>query len=835
MRGHSSPFFEPEMIEKALTLLIDHGQIFEIRILEPKRTGRGYAPRVIFGYFDAPAKVIPAFKGLQLDGAKGIYVTLNPINPALLARCQNKFSKAKDGQTTADKDIVRRYWLLVDADPKRPAGISASDEEKNYAHEKARAVYGHLQKLGWSEPIAADSGNGFHLLYRIDMPPESEVVKHCLSSLDKQFSDEKVSIDTTVCNPARIVKLYGTLAAKGDDCPDIGRPHRMSKVLRVPDEIKTVPAEILDALAAQVVKANAPSVPKTPTLQSKRTDRKIAWDEPRVQKFIDQYLVHCKPGLAIPYDGGFKWVLDICPFNAEHTNRSAVIVIKADGTLGFKCHHDGCKENDWKALRARFEPQHCSSSTKLIIEGDDELFAQYGPLIMLNKDNAPAYINQMFVAAKYARDNLILHEPALNQFYEYDSDTGLWKPKTEARLIVELGIALREMLVAYAVESLLKKRSEPVLNQILRILRGIVEKPDIFHQTRPIIHVGNGVLHLDVDPPTLNEFSPDYFSRNRSEVCYDEGADCPRFFNELLRPALNEDDIALLQRYAGQCLLGRNPSQKLLLLRGTPGGGKSTLANVLEAIIGTHNVTQLRVQHLGERFEIAGFVGKTLLAGKDVPGDFLNNKSAHMLKSLVGGDRLDAEQKNVKHRFELLGEFNIIITSNSRLHVRLDADSGAWRRRLLIVDYERPSTDKPIPNLDRILVETEGAGILNWCVAGALDLLDELKTTGRFILTDAQMRRVDALLCESDSVRHFITEMIEAKHGTDVTVSELQTAYHDFCEHQGWQTVTIRQFENQVSNIMLEIHRAAKRTDIKRDGKSQRGFAHVAIRETGDL
>ena len=185
----------------------------------------------------------------------------------------------------------------------------------------------------------------------------------------------------------------------------------------------------------------------------------------------------------------------------------------------------------------------------------------------------------------------------------------------------------------------------------------------------------------------------------------------------------------------------------------------------------------------------------------------------------------------MKHRFELLGEFNVLITSNTRLHVRLDADSGAWRRRLLIVDYERPPTGKPIPNFDRRLVESEGPGILNWCIDGALQLLHELENYGSVQLTEAQMKRVDALLSESDSVRHFVSESVVKSSGTDVTVSELQTTYHNFCEEQGWQAVTVRQFENQVSDIMMEIHRVAKRTDIKRNDKNQRGFAHVGLKQ----
>lgn len=835
MSNESTPLMNPDEITKALDILVEPEQVFEIRILEPKR-GNRYTPRVIYGYFNDPAKVPDALAGLRLTGSKGVYVTLNPVNPALLARSQNRFTEAKDSHTTADKDITSRRWLLVDCDPQRPAGISASDEEKAKAHEQARAVYTHLKEDGWPEPVAADSGNGYHLLYRLDLPSESDRVQKCLEALHQRFSTDEVSIDTSVFNPARICKLYGTKAEKGDDCPELGRTHRLSKLLRVPDTVDSVSDAQLAALAGAHTEEAEDEPAPAPRRDSSRNGRKgQSWDKARVQEFIDTHLGDCRPGPAEPYDGGFKWVLGMCPFNSEHTNRSAVIVIKSNGALGFRCHHDGCKGNNWKALRARYEPQQERKKPKpapiVQVAGDEDLVTEYGPPVMLNAKDEPSDVNQMFVAAKFARDNLILHEPLLNLFYAYDADTGLWKTKTEPRLLVELGHTLRRILHECGGSVLLKKRTQNLMAQIVHFLKGLIERPEVFRHTNYIIHVGNGVLHLDDEPPTFHEFSPDYYSRNRSEIYFDELADCPRFLDELLRPALADDDISLLQRYAGQCLLGCNPSQRILLLRGTPGGGKSTLANILEAVIGTHNVAQLRVQHLAERFEIAGFVGRTLLSGKDVPGTFLNNKSAYVLKALVGGDRLNAEQKNVKHRFELHGDFNVLITSNSRLHVRLDSDSGAWRRRLLIIDYERPPTDKPVPNFDRRLVETEGPGILNWCIEGAIRLLAELETYGRIQLTEEQTKRVDALLCESDSVRHFVSESVEEATGNDITVSELLTAYNNFCDEQGWQAVTVRQFEHQVSDIMMEIHRVAKRTDIKRNDKNQRGFAHVGLKE----
>lgn len=118
---------------------------------------------------------------------------------------------------------------------------------------------------------------------------------------------------------------------------------------------------------------------------------------------------------------------------------------------------------------------------------------------------------------------------------------------------------------------------------------------------------------------------------------------------------------------------------------------------------------------------------------------------------------------------------------------------------------------------------TEGPGILNWCIEGAVHLLVELQEHGRIQLTEAQKQRVDALLCESDSVRHFVTKCVAADPAGDVTVAELLTAYNAFCESQGWQAVTVRQFESQVCDHMISVHHAHKRTDIQRTDKNQRG------------
>ena len=199
--------------------------VAELRILDTKQ-------RTVAGYFDDRAVLARAVA--QWSGkAPGVFITLNPVNPALLARAPNRLEPwAK--YTTSDHDIVRLRWLPVDFDPVRPAGISSSDEEHEAAIARARECGRFMVKQGWPHPVIADSGNGGHLLFPIDLDPnEADLVKDALAAMAWRWDDERVRVDQTTFNPARVWKVYGSLACKGYDAP--GRPHRPARLLYVPE------------------------------------------------------------------------------------------------------------------------------------------------------------------------------------------------------------------------------------------------------------------------------------------------------------------------------------------------------------------------------------------------------------------------------------------------------------------------------------------------------------------------------------------------------------------------------------------------------------------------
>ena len=330
-------------ITHALRLWFQAGDVFEVRVLDA--VSADYRREHIeSGYFDYEhiSAVPEALK--RLLSFRGVYVTVNPVNPDLLARAVNRLRPAGRNPTTADTDIVRRRWLLIDCDPRRASGVSSSNAEHESALAKAREIRDGLSSLGWPKPVLTDSGNGAQLMYRIDLPADDgELVRRVIGEIAKA-SSEQVAIDTSVHNPARIWRLPGTMNCKGDSIPE--RPHRMARILEEPQDIVSVSREQMQDIVSYQNEDTQTDVPDD------------EWKHTMPAFDLDSWIAKYCPELGSPqpWKGGRKWIFPVCPFNEAHTNKSAVLIQEPSGAVAFKCHHNGCSGNDWRALRELREP-----------------------------------------------------------------------------------------------------------------------------------------------------------------------------------------------------------------------------------------------------------------------------------------------------------------------------------------------------------------------------------------------------------------------------------------------------------------------------------------------
>ena len=417
-----------------------------------------------------------------------------------------------------------------------------------------------------------------------------------------------------------------------------------------------------------------------------------------------------------------------------------------------------------------------------------------------------------------------------DRFYTYSPADGIFSQARESKLSADLSALLldcaRACVTKFDTRNLeFKFRDSSNLRGVLSRARGLLEVKQGFFETdlMEFVPCNNGMLR--VADRMILPFGPKYRRRNKLAVSYDPAATCPLFIKTLLRPALEPDDIDLLQRWCGLALIGVNLAQRLVILTGTAGGGKGTVIRVINGIIGPTNVGTLRPNLLGERFELGRLLGKSLLYGADVPENFINCKGASVLKALTGGDPVTLEFKGSNERPEIVCRFNAIVTCNSRLTVHLEGDAAAWQRRLVIIEFRKPKPENVIADLSERILANEGSGVLNWM----LDGLDRIRADGwQLLLTPAQEKLVDDLLLESEGDVVFAKECL-VKDGTEsVTVAQCYEVYVQFCNDRGWTAMVKKKFFNSIGDTVTRLFGLTVRNDIAdMSGKAQRGWKGI--------
>jgi len=322
-----------------------NGQVYENRAL--KHRHKKFI-KTASGLFDNPEILFK--NALSLSGLyEGDYITLNPCDPDLLGRAENKMVENPE-KTTRDEDIIRYEKILIDVDPERKSGISSTDEEHEYALNKTKEIKEFLDKEGWNnaEYWIGDSGNGGHLGYITDAPVTEESKKRrefFLKYLSSIFSDDKAKVDLTVFNPARIGKAYGTMACKGDSIKN--RPHRLAQVLEYGGS-EIVKEEQISEMAWRFVEEQ--EEPKTD--YSTKSNNYHSAGKFELQEFIKIH--NLKIIKNMPYKGGTLYRIP-CPFNPDHKEDGKIIQFP-NGALSFSCFHSSCSGKKWEEFRLFYEP-----------------------------------------------------------------------------------------------------------------------------------------------------------------------------------------------------------------------------------------------------------------------------------------------------------------------------------------------------------------------------------------------------------------------------------------------------------------------------------------------
>ena len=388
---------------------------------------------------------------------------MNPVKPELLARRVNR-CKPWAKLSTADHDIERRRWILLDIDPVRAAGICATDVQHDAALAKAHEIEGHLTGLSFPEPSWMDSGNGAYLLYPVDLPndePSRELVHDFLKAQAARFDDEIIKIDTSVANAARIMRIPGTLNAKGDNTPE--RPHRRVRLLSTPEDPATVDVELLTAVAKPDRPTTNHGAP--PSKPGTATTHDTTADIEKMTAWLEEHELDTRNGK--PWKGtGYRWELETCPFNPDHDHGEAWVAVMPTGARAAGCQHNSCTWK-WSDLRAKVELE--SPADGPAPSGTDN--SDRSPVDVRNDALAADWLRNELGKGKLAgifrRGDMLVQTPRIGEHgYVPSNDLGL----------VDAGPAQVRPITTIGIKSQDTSPSSAGVNQFCKVAKSLVGK-----------------------------------------------------------------------------------------------------------------------------------------------------------------------------------------------------------------------------------------------------------------------------------------------------------------------------------------------------------------------
>ena len=755
-------------------MLLLNGAI-EIRILntaeDKESSGRG----VKSGYFTDLDAALSAIDQADECNPEAIYATLNPVSEQIVSRAYNRFAFPATN-TTKDIEIDRRAFLMLDIDPKRPAGVSANAEEVEDAKDLADTVHSYLNQQGWPEPIRIFSGSGRYLLYRVDLPNNEEsknLVKQVLRSLAEQFDTPNAVIDRSVYNASRLVKIPGTMARKGDEVD--GRKHRLTILSSVPND-----GELSVVSLPQLKDVAFSSGGEVPA--SDLTNDHCFPQDDVGNEVVERCLKYLrKMNDAVAGEGGhnqtFWFAAVIARFGLSKQQAFEVI-----STINLEKCKPEWKENElWHKLHDAYKTVSEEGGigkfkTSTVVSNDKKRL----------KDELPEIVADAFVHwLRDADGNLTM--------WSWRGQKIRWR---EGRYVV---IKKDETILRDSLYRFLQDRftglTATLVNDVLRNAEALIaldsdatppiflgnssaNKHDDFHDPR-IVYVGPTRLVNLVNRKTLPNTAA-YFAFRRNSCDYHQAPGKPKrwlsFLNEIFG---DEASCRLLQQWMGYLMTEDSSFQKILMLHGPTRSGKGTISKMIEALVGEENFCAPMFDSFSQQFGLSLLVNKTVAIVNDArrSSGKKNDSLTEKLLSLSGDDRLQIDKK-YKDPVSARLTTRLMIFSNEL--PRIDDASGVIADRFLFLRTTKSFLDEEDRGLFGKLVK-ELPQILHWAIEGWEDLhqSEDFTVPDYFEQYRAQMRSL------ASPALGFISERCKIDPKSAVFKDELYAKYESWCASRG--------------------------------------------------
>lgn len=287
------------------------------------------------------------------------------------------------------------------------------------------------------------------------------------------------------------------------------------------------------------------------------------------------------------------------------------------------------------------------------------------------------------------------------------------------------------------------------------------------------IHVANGTYHLDGTFSTEKDYC-----RNRLPVAYNPEAPQPVTWLHFLSQLLEPEDILTVQEFIGYCFIPSTKGQKMLMLTGKGGEGKSRIGVVLRALLGVNMKTGSLQKVETNNYARADLEHELLMLDDDMKLEAL--PQTNIIKAIITAELpMDLERKRQQsYQGDMYVRF--IGFGNGVLQALHDRSVGFFRRQIILTTKDKDPNRKDDPYIaEKMAAEAEG--IFLWALEGLRRLI---ANDFQFTLSQSALDNLNDAVSDGNNIIDFLASEGYIRFRADYEASSrnLYAVYKQWCE-----------------------------------------------------
>lgn len=382
-----------------------------------------------------------------------------------------------------------------------------------------------------------------------------------------------------------------------------------------------------------------------------------------------------------------------------------------------------------------------------------------------------------------------------------------------------------EVIHSYISDALGSFTSGGKLEPITKLLRAKLLSVQEFDR-KPVMNFINGTLELETG--TFREHREEDFCSVQLPYAYDPKATCPRWLQFLQEVTAGDPKRQeILQFIAGYALVNDCRYEKIFVLTGSGGNGKTIYTKILTQLFGQENVTNVTPAGLCDAFKAIHLRNALLNIAGEIRSDL--SEAEEVLKQISSGEPVQACYKGKDHII-FRPRAKLIFCCNGQL--RASDTSDGLARRLSIIDFPCKFVDYPDPSdpyqrtkdvqLEPKLL-AELPGIFNWAYQGYKDLL----YFNGFTETDEHEQLMENFRKASNPIESFIEDLMDDPPER-IDRQKLYDKYHFWCESNGHRPVSATRFHPEFRDKAKKYYESVERS-MRQDGFPRKWRGYILI------